>query len=298
MNCHLKATHIALCPYLLLTHHSHHHCATGQRWLSVTYPHHSGHEWSLSALMDLTEIVIMLWLIKPYSGAPAGSVQAVFFPHLSMWGCRNVFYIYPITWLHMCSQDWCVSPALSIQMFHFVVLCSVIAFMTAHPMLPYGHIISDGLIIQSAKATDMHFTKTGLLPDFTLEAPMHKHIHLFSVFLTNWSAPATQTFTAVLNTWFSQPVSMFWCLRDRSSSRATKRLILEFGVEPLNFYTPVKIMSLWRQSEKNGGWQCYKSERWAWIAETYWTRTAAAHFKLLAPNEEKKKSLEPHMNVK
>lgn len=80
MNCHLKATHIALCPYLLLTHHSHHHCATGQRWLSVTYPHHSGHEWSLSALMDLTEIVIMLWLIKPYSGAPAGSVQAVFSP--------------------------------------------------------------------------------------------------------------------------------------------------------------------------------------------------------------------------
>lgn len=85
----------------------------------------------------------------------------------------------------MCSQDWRVSPALSIQMFHFVVLCSVIAFMTAHPMLPYGHIISDGLIIQSAKATDMLFTKTGLLPDFTLEAPMHKHIHLFSVFLAN-----------------------------------------------------------------------------------------------------------------
>lgn len=83
----------------------------------------------------------------------------------------------------MCSQDWCVSPALSIQMFHFVVLCSVIAFMTAYPMLQYGHIISDGLIIQSA--------------------------------------PATQTFTAFLNTWFSQPVSMFWSLWDRSDLPVT-----------------------------------------------------------------------------
>lgn len=71
-------------------------------------------------------------------------------------------------WLHVYIEDLHACLALSVQMFHFVVLRAVIAFMTA---LTYSHMdtsLVTGSSFQTGKATVMSSNKTRLLPEFAL----------------------------------------------------------------------------------------------------------------------------------
>lgn len=67
--------------------------------------------------------------------------------------------------LHVYMQDLHACSALSVQMFHFVVLLTVIAFMTA---LTCSHMDTSsvtGSSFQPAKATEMSSNKIGPLPE-------------------------------------------------------------------------------------------------------------------------------------
>lgn len=71
-------------------------------------------------------------------------------------------------WLHVHTQDLHACSTLSVQMFYFVTLHSVIVFMTA---LTYSHMdtsVVTGSSFQTGKATEMPSNKTGLLPESAL----------------------------------------------------------------------------------------------------------------------------------
>lgn len=71
-------------------------------------------------------------------------------------------------WLHVCIQDLHACLALSAQMFHFVALRSVIAFMTALTCSHMDTPLVTGSSFLLVKATEMSSNETGLLPESTL----------------------------------------------------------------------------------------------------------------------------------
>lgn len=78
------------------------------------------------------------------------------------------YYLHPIIWLHVHSKDFHARSALSVQMFHLVVLRAVIGCATALTCSHMDTCFVTASSFQSAKATEMPSNKTGELPESTL----------------------------------------------------------------------------------------------------------------------------------